>query len=312
MSPLAVTAATATTACGLGLAALDQAFRDHRSGLRRHGAAAADDTAALPIGTLDTWIGRVDAVESVVLPDACAAWDCRNNRLAWLALQQDGVLDALRRACAQYGPDRVAVIVGTSTSSIGASEEAYRRLTDSGAFPHDLARPIVHTPHSLGSFLQAATGAAGPVVTVASIERIGQYVGSAPRFDDIEQAEAYLRVVCAPFGALSDEQWRHLTENAVIEVEGGLAMAYDPGIGEPFRKNPLVEDVDLWPVYDAIRCPTMVMRGAESDLLERETAEEMSRRGPCARVVEVADVGHAPMLLDEVQIGEVRDFLLAQ
>ena len=152
----------------------------------------------------------------------------------------------------------------------------------------------------------------GPVVTVASIERIGQYVGSAPRFDDIEQAEAYLRVVCAPFGALSDEQWRHLTENAVIEVEGGLAMAYDPGIGEPFRKNPLVEDVDLWPVYDAIRCPTMVMRGAESDLLERETAEEMSRRGPCARVVEVADVGHAPMLLDEVQIGEVRDFLLAQ
>ena len=152
----------------------------------------------------------------------------------------------------------------------------------------------------------------GPVVTAASIERIGQYVGTAPRFADMEQAEAYLREVCAPFGALADAQWRHLTENVVTKVEDGWAMAYDPGIGEPFRKNPLVEDVDLWPVYDAIRCPTMVMRGAESDLLERETAEEMSRRGPCARVVEVADVGHAPMLLDEVQIGEVRDFLLAQ
>ena len=152
----------------------------------------------------------------------------------------------------------------------------------------------------------------GPVVTVASIERIGQYVGTAPRFDDIAQAEAYLREVCAPFGALADEQWRHLTENVVTEVEGGLTMAYDPGIGDPFRKNPLVEDVDLWPVYDAIRCPTLVMRGAESDLLERATAEEMARRGPCAKVVEVPGVGHAPMLLDETQIGEVRGFLLAE
>ena len=152
----------------------------------------------------------------------------------------------------------------------------------------------------------------GPVITADSIARIGQYVGTAPVFPTIEAAEAYLREVCAPFGALSDEQWRHLTENVVGPAEGGLAMVYDPGIGEPFRANPTTDDVDLWPVYDAIRCPTLVMRGAESDLLERETVEEMARRGPCARTIEVAGVGHAPMLLDNGQIGPVRDFLLAE
>ncbi len=153
----------------------------------------------------------------------------------------------------------------------------------------------------------------GPVVTASSVQRIGQYVGTAPGFPDIEAAEAYLREVCAPFGNLSDSQWRHLTENAVTRVDGGgYAMAYDPGIGEPFRKNPLVEDVSLWPVYDAIRCPTMVIRGAESDLLERETLQEMTRRGPCARTVEIAEVGHAPMLLDEAQIALVRNFLLTE
>ncbi len=152
----------------------------------------------------------------------------------------------------------------------------------------------------------------GPVVTAASVQRIGQYVGTAPVFPDIEAAEAYLREVCAPFGALSDAAWRHLTENVVKAVDGGFAMAYDPGIGEPFRNNPLVEDVDLWPVYDAVRCPTLVLRGAESDLLERGTLDEMARRGPCARGVEVAGVGHAPMLLDAEQVGLVRNFLLAE
>lgn len=152
----------------------------------------------------------------------------------------------------------------------------------------------------------------GPVVTAVSVQRIGQYVGTAPEFPDIVAAEAYIREVCAPFGALSDAQWRHLTENVVTPVDGGFAMAYDPGIGEPFRKNPLVEDVDLWPVYDAIRCPTMVLRGAESDLLERATLEEMTRRGPCAKTVEIPGVGHAPMLLDDIQIGMVRRFLLSE
>jgi pimeloyl-ACP methyl ester carboxylesterase len=152
----------------------------------------------------------------------------------------------------------------------------------------------------------------GPVITAASIRRIGEYLGKAPKFASLEQAEAFVRFVAATFGRLTDAQWRHLTEHSVRPAAGGgYEMRYDPAIAEPFRKAMGDEDVSLWPVYDAIRCPTLVMRGAESDLLLHETALEMGRRGPQAEVVEIPGVGHAPMMLDEPQIGIVRTFLLA-
>ncbi len=163
MTPLAISAYTATTALGAGRQAQVQALDQRRSGLREN------DFGPAP--RLDCWIGRVDGVEDVTLPPELAQWDCRNNRLAWLALQQDGLLEAARAAGARYGTDRVAVIVGTSTSSIGASEEAYTRLeedAEGARFPDDLLRPIVHTPHSLGDFVQHATGLAGPCMTVAT------------------------------------------------------------------------------------------------------------------------------------------------
>ncbi len=159
MQPLAVTAYTVTSACGRGLAALRTALADDRSGLR------PNDFSTAP---LETWIGRVDGLEELPLPAELAVWECRNNRLAWLALQTDGMairVDALRQ---RYGASRVALVIGTSTSSIGATEEAYARLTPDGAFPADLCRSNVHTPHSLGGFLQAATGLRGPGVTVAT------------------------------------------------------------------------------------------------------------------------------------------------
>ncbi|MGN6512678.1 MAG: beta-ketoacyl-[acyl-carrier-protein] synthase family protein [Lysobacteraceae bacterium] len=158
MPPLAIRAFTATTALGRGLAAQADALRARRGGLRRNDFGDAG---------LDTWIGRIDGLEDAALPERWARWDCRNNRLAWLALQQDDVQAALRAALSRHGNDRVALVVGTSTSSIGATEEAYARLED-GAFPADLRRPFVHTPHSLGGFLQEATGIAGPAVTVAT------------------------------------------------------------------------------------------------------------------------------------------------
>lgn len=163
MPPLAIRAFTATSALGRGLQAHRDALRERRSGLR------ANDFGPQP---LETWIGRVDGVEEAALPAEWAQWDCRNNRLAWLALQQDGMLEAARGAVARHGADRVALVIGTSTSSIGATEEAYARLEtgDHAAprFPADLARSIVHTPHSLGDFVQQATGARGPCVTVAT------------------------------------------------------------------------------------------------------------------------------------------------
>jgi pimeloyl-ACP methyl ester carboxylesterase len=152
----------------------------------------------------------------------------------------------------------------------------------------------------------------GPVITAASIVRIGEYVGKAPHFDSVDQAEAFLRFVSAPFGALSDAQWRHLTVHALRATgDGGYALAYDPGIAEPFRQAMGEgKDVELWPVYEAVRCPTLLLRGAQSDLLTAETARKMGERGPKARVVEIPAVGHAPMLMSETQIGIVRDFLL--
>jgi pimeloyl-ACP methyl ester carboxylesterase len=152
----------------------------------------------------------------------------------------------------------------------------------------------------------------GPVITAASIRRIGEYLGRAPKFASLEQAEGFVRFVAATFGRLTDAQWRHLTEHSVRPAAGGgYEMRYDPAIAEPFRKAMGDEDVSLWPVYDSIRCPTLVMRGAESELLLHETALEMGRRGPQAEVVEIPGVGHAPMMLDEPQIGIVRSFLQA-
>lgn len=153
----------------------------------------------------------------------------------------------------------------------------------------------------------------GPVITAESLQRIGEYVGKAPRFADVVEAERYIRTVSAPFGPLSDAQWRQLTESSIRRNdEGSWSMVYDPAIGEPFRQAYLMhQPVDLWPIYEAIKCPTLIVRGAQSDLLTAEVHAEMGRRGPRARLVEIPGVGHAPMFLDENQIGVVREFLLA-
>ena len=163
MPPLAVTAHTATSALGRGRDAHLTALRAERGGLRRNDFGPLMDGAPLP-----TWIGRVDGLEQAALPDPQAQWDCRNNRLAWRALNQDGLFAAVRALRDRHGAERVAIVAGTSTSSIGATEEAYTRLTEDGQFPPDLRRPRIHTPHSLGNFLQAATGLRGPCITVAT------------------------------------------------------------------------------------------------------------------------------------------------
>ncbi|MBC7701078.1 MAG: beta-ketoacyl-[acyl-carrier-protein] synthase family protein [Massilia sp.] len=159
MQPLGLTAFTATSCAGPGRAALSALMRTTTTALREN------DFTRQP---LPTFIGRVLGLEDLPLPSHWQAWDCRNNRLAWLALNQDGFLEAARSALARHGPTRVAVLMGTSTSSIGASEEAYTRLTPDGHFPPDLCRPEVHSPHSLGAFVAHALGSAGPCVTVAT------------------------------------------------------------------------------------------------------------------------------------------------
>ncbi len=153
---------------------------------------------------------------------------------------------------------------------------------------------------------------AGPVITRASLERIGTYVGLAPVFPGIEKAEEYVRAVSAPFGPHSDAQWRFLTEVIVRRnPDGSYRMHYDPRIAEAFNAAMPEGDLELWPLYDAVRCPTLVIRGELSDLLTCETTAQMAQRGPKARIVEIPGVGHAPTLLHADQIAVVRDFLLA-
>ena len=161
--PLNILAHTATTALGAGLEAQRRGLQGRVSGLR------PNDFGADPLAC---WIGRVDGLEQVVLPGHLAGFDCRNNALAWLALQQDGLLATLQEVVDRHGAARVAVVMGTSTSSIGATEEAYTRLETaadgSRHFPPDQLHPRIHTPHALGDFVQAATGLRGPCVTVAT------------------------------------------------------------------------------------------------------------------------------------------------
>jgi pimeloyl-ACP methyl ester carboxylesterase len=153
---------------------------------------------------------------------------------------------------------------------------------------------------------------AGPVIAKASLERIATYFGKVPPLPSFEAAEQMVRVVSAPFGPHTDDEWRFLTEVVVRKTaDGAWRMHYDPRIAEPFRQLITDKDVETWPVYDAVRCPTLLIRGAQSDLLSRETAEQMTQRGPKAKLVELPGIGHAPTLLHEDQIALVREFLLS-
>jgi pimeloyl-ACP methyl ester carboxylesterase len=150
----------------------------------------------------------------------------------------------------------------------------------------------------------------GPFIPKAGLARIAEYVGKDPRFATVDELEAYLRQVHAPFGPLSDQDWRHMALQGYRRLEGGgFGLAYDPAVGPAFLAGGIEKDVDLWSVWDAVRCPVLVLRGADSDILLAETAAEMERRGPKARVVEFPGVGHAPALMNESSIAVVRDWL---
>jgi 3-oxoacyl-[acyl-carrier-protein] synthase-1 len=156
---LSITHYTATSAAGIGLSKLRTSLVRRQSGLRQNDFPRCD---------LNTWIGRVPGVESVELPMICADLHSRNNQLAWLGLQQDGLLDAIAALAQRLGPKRIGVVMGSSTSSIGRTEEAYTQLEDSGRMPLAYRQPGVHNLHSLGIFVAAATGLEGPAITLST------------------------------------------------------------------------------------------------------------------------------------------------
>ena len=158
---LCVTAWSQVSAAGVGREALLRSLRQRRGGL------VANDLTREPLAT---WIGRVPDLEAAdnPVPAALSDLDSRNNRLAWLGLHTDGFMERACAAIRRYGAERVALVVGTSTSSIGATEEAYRSLLPDGGFPARLSAPALHMPHALGGFVQRALGLRGPCVTVAT------------------------------------------------------------------------------------------------------------------------------------------------
>lgn len=149
----------------------------------------------------------------------------------------------------------------------------------------------------------------GALVPKAGLDRIATYVDENPVFQTFQEAEAYLRRIFAQLGELSDAQWQHLTTHSTRRRgDGRYVMHFDPAIGQAFKAG-LTADVDLWHVYDAIRCPTLLLRGEASDILPAGVAEEMTRRGPKAKLATFSGCGHAPALMDPAQIVPVKLWL---
>lgn len=158
IDPLAITDFTLVSALGAGREAHLQALSAERGGL------AVNDFSNAP---LPCHVGRVAGPEDMTVPPALMRWDCRNNRLAWMGLNQDGLLDAVNRAAQRFGRARVAVLLGTSTGSIGFTEDAYRHLDDD-RLPVGSRWPPVHSLHSLGGFVAAVCDLHGPCMTVST------------------------------------------------------------------------------------------------------------------------------------------------
>ncbi len=154
----------------------------------------------------------------------------------------------------------------------------------------------------------------GPVLEAEALARIGSYLGLPVRFKSLEEAADQLWLISQGFGRHSREQWLALTQPQIVpDGQGAFKPHYDPGIAVPFRAiTPEIAaagQAGLWQAFDAITCPTLLLRGAESDLLTAETARAMAGRGPRPRAHEFAGVGHAPMLVQEDQRAVVRGFL---
>lgn len=150
----------------------------------------------------------------------------------------------------------------------------------------------------------------GPFLPWQALHRLGHSVRTAPRtFPDLASATNHYRMLLASFGQLTDGEWEHLSRHSIIEAKGGgWRKRFDPDITAAFRPG-LFFNLSLWNYWDAIRCPTLVLRGAASDLLMPSTAKEMTRRGPRADLVEFPGCGHAPALMDKLQVGTVTDWL---
>ena len=154
----------------------------------------------------------------------------------------------------------------------------------------------------------------GPTIEASSLVRIGTYLGVPARWATLDEAADAMWAISTGFGPHTRAQWLALTEPQLIADDNGFKPRYDPAIGIHFRaatpEMAQVSEALLWQAYDRLRQPTLLLRGADSDLLSHATAHAMTTRGPRARLIEFSGVGHAPTLVQADQVRAVREFLL--
>ncbi len=221
--------------------------------------------------------------------------------------RSDWLRDAQHYHVAQYVADMVTLIARLGVDSVrwvGTSMGGLIGIMLAGQPGSPIAKLVIND--------------VGPTLDAAALARIGEYLGKPVRLASIEQAVDYIAAISAPFGLRTRDEWREITEPVIRPVRDadgdGWVLHYDPRIAVPFRAatpaSAAAAEAAMWKLYDAIACPTLLVRGEMSDLLSRETAQAMTQRGPRARLVEIPGVGHAPMFLHEGEIAVVRDFLL--
>jgi pimeloyl-ACP methyl ester carboxylesterase len=239
----------------------------------------------------DTLARAMAAEYRVVCPDVVG-----RGRSDWLA-------DPMGYGIPQYVGDMVTLLARLDAREVhwvGTSMGGLIGLTLAGMKESPITRLVLND--------------VGPKIEFEALVRIGQYLGAPAHWATLEEAADALWAISQSFGPHTREQWLALSEPQLKPDGDGFKPHYDPAIAVPFRAvTPQVASAGeaiAWHTYDQIRCPTLLLRGAESDLLSRETAAEMTRRGPRAQLHEFAGVGHAPMMVQPDQVQVVRQFLL--
>ena len=211
--------------------------------------------------------------------------------------KSDDLADPLHYNYPQYMADMAAMIARTGAESvdwIGTSMGGIIGMLLAAEKNSPIRRLVIND--------------VGPFIPLLSLKRIGAYAGMSKEFNDIASVETYMRQIYEPFGELTDENWRHLAEHGTRTLTNGkLVLAHDQTIAQAFLL--IDQDVDFWSAYDRIRCPVLLLRGLKSDILSAEVAQEMTRRGPKAQLIEFPKVGHAPALMGLTQINVIAKFL---
>ncbi|ARU05681.1 alpha/beta hydrolase [Comamonas serinivorans] len=245
-------------------------------------------------------VARVGAGVRVICPDVVGRGqsDWLKNPEGYGFPQYVGDMLALLQQLAQDGPMAQLDWVGTSMGGlIGMLVAGSPQLP----LPMPIRRLVLND--------------VGPTIEWSSLARIGSYLGKTGMFNSLDEATGYLKTIQAGFGQHTDAQWRALSTHMVRPLpEGGLTLHYDPDIALPFKRNTPEQaqaaEAAIWQVYEAITAQTLLIRGAQSDLLSPATAQRMGEVGPKARLQVFENVGHAPTLLTPEQTTPVLNFLL--